>query len=101
VISINGDEKVNVMIDSHLIDLTKKRISKKKCGRFKVTIDTVAANDSLLVSYDITVEDFGNSDYVKVYNKHYNGSRPEKMAQEIIERIRGINIINTKSFYTD
>lgn len=89
------------MIDSRLIDFTKRSISKKKGGRFKITIETVAENDSLLVSYDITVEDFGDPDYVRVYNKHYNGSRPEKIAQEIIERIRGRNVTNTEIFYKD
>lgn len=89
------------MIDSRLIDFTKRSISKKKSGRFKITIETVAENDSLLVSYDITVEDFGDPDYVRVYNKHYNGSRPEKIAQEIIERIRGRNVTNTEIFYKD
>ncbi|WDA67440.1 hypothetical protein [Lactococcus lactis] len=83
------------------INFTAKKREIKKTGRFKVTINTVPAYNPLYVEYEITVEDFGEPDFIRVRSCDYKGSEPEKIAKQMIEKLKGTKIIETKVYYSD
>ena len=83
--------------------MSERNSEKKKSGRFRVTIDTIADKNSLYLSYAIKIEDFIESDYIRIYNEHYTGSNPEKWVSEKIEKIKSQerSIKETKVYYRD
>ena len=85
-----------------LINLSDKKLESKKDGRFQVTIKTIEPTDSILVSYEIKVKDYGEGDgYVSIYQKSYSGSNPEKIAQQMVDGIKRKKVTKTKVYYLD
>ncbi|MGI1837396.1 hypothetical protein ACRPK2_08685 [Lactococcus garvieae] len=89
----------------------KKKIEENKrkekhTGRFRVTIDTYESPKSTLVSYYITVEDFGCSgdvDVIFATYRLYHGSNPYKEAEKMIDEIKRKEKYTTKTetYYVD
>lgn len=89
-----------------IIDFSKKKESLKRSGRFKVTIKTIEAKNSLFVKYFIEVEEtFTDGEWQrrKSRSKYYHGSDPKKEAQRIIDDIKNEekHTTNTESYYVD
>lgn len=84
-----------------VINLSEKKQDKKTSGRFKVTIDTIKATNSLFISYDINIEDYDNLDFIKTYTRNYTGNAPEKEAQKMIDQIKKRHVEDTKIYYVD
>ena len=85
-----------------LSNLSDKKLESKKDGRFQVTIKTIEPTDSILVSYEIKVKDYGEEDgYVSIYQKSYSGSNPEKIAQQMVDGIKRKKVTKIKVYYLD
>ncbi|MEY8458604.1 MULTISPECIES: hypothetical protein [Lactococcus] len=89
-----------------IIDFSKKKESLKRSGRFKVTIKTIEAKNSLFFKYLIEIEEtFREGDWQRRVSrsKYYHGSDPKKEAQRIIDEIKDEekHTTNTESYYVD
>lgn len=81
-----------------IVNLSKKRLQRKRSGRFKIQIDTLPASNPMYVQYEITVSDLGNPDFVRVKTATYTGSNPYFTHTSLLFRLRRIHYGKNEKF---